>query len=184
MKQVYPRLKRSRPFPFPLEDCSFPRSGLSSLGLTVQPRPTASARQLSDLGWQSRSRKRKVLSRKRKLGLDLFLSGIYLFPALQNIYSIGSLASHHGPTSITYPYGTTGIIGHLSGTAVATVTTVASGSISTASPTIPIPTSSYKTRLYLLISLYWMIRGSQISLMHSGKGPISLSLHELQETAI
>ena len=87
MKQVYPRYKRSRPLPFPLEDCSFPRSGLSSLGLTVQPRPTASARQLSDLGWQSRSRKRKVLSRKRKLGLDLFLSGIYLFPALQNIYS-------------------------------------------------------------------------------------------------
>ena len=36
-----------------------------------------------------RSRKRKVLSRKRKLGLDLFLSGIYLFPALQNIYYIG-----------------------------------------------------------------------------------------------
>ena len=31
MKQVYPRLKRSRPFPFPLEDCSFPRSGLSDL---------------------------------------------------------------------------------------------------------------------------------------------------------
>ena len=73
--------------PFPREDFSFPQSGLSSLGLTVQPRPTASARQLSDLGWQSRSRKRKVLSRKRKLGLDLFLSGIYLFPALQNIYS-------------------------------------------------------------------------------------------------
>ena len=75
MKQVYPRLKRSRPFPFPLEDCSFPRSGLSdlaTLGLTTV-----------------RSRKRKVLSRKRKLGLDLFLSGIYLFPALQNIYSLG-----------------------------------------------------------------------------------------------
>ena len=88
MKQVYPRLKRSRPLPFPLEDCSFPRSGLSSLGLTVQPWPTASARQLSDLGWQSRSLKRKVLSRKRKLGVDLFLSGIYLFPALQNIYSV------------------------------------------------------------------------------------------------
>ena len=35
-----------------------------------------------------RSRKRKVLSRKRKLGLDLFHSGIYLFPALQNIYSV------------------------------------------------------------------------------------------------
>ena len=33
-----------------------------------------------------RSRKRKVLSRKRKLGLDLFHLGIYLFPALQNIY--------------------------------------------------------------------------------------------------
>ena len=72
MKQVYPRLKRSQPFPFPLEDCSFPRSGLSdlaTLGLTTV-----------------RSRKRKVLSRKRKLSLDLFHLGIYLFPALQNIY--------------------------------------------------------------------------------------------------
>ena len=79
MKQVYPRLKRSRPLPFPLEDCSFPRSGLSdlaTLGLTTV-----------------RSRKRKVLSRKRKLGLDLFLSGIYLFPALQNIYSISGAIS-------------------------------------------------------------------------------------------
>ena len=43
--------------------------------------------------WTVRSRKRKVLSRKRKLGLDLFHSGIYLFPALQNIYSLGSLLS-------------------------------------------------------------------------------------------
>ena len=89
MKQVYPRVEKVKAqLPFPREDFSFPQSGLSSLGLTVQPRPTASARQLSDLGWQSRSRKRKVLSRKRKLGLDLFLSGIYLFPALQNIYSV------------------------------------------------------------------------------------------------
>ena len=58
MKQVYPRLKRSRPFPFPLEDCSFPQSGLSdlaTLGLTTV-----------------RSWKRKVLSWKRKLGLELF----------------------------------------------------------------------------------------------------------------
>ena len=73
MKQVYPRLKRSRPLPFPLEDCSFPRSGLSDLATLGQT--------------TVRSRKRKVLSRKRKSGLDLFLSGIYLFPALQNIYS-------------------------------------------------------------------------------------------------
>ena len=73
MKQVYPWLKRSWPFPFPLEDCSFPRSRLSdltTLGLTTV-----------------RSRKKKVLSRKRNLGLDLSHSGIYLFPALQNIYS-------------------------------------------------------------------------------------------------
>ena len=33
------------------------------------------------------SRKRKVLTQKSKLGHDLFLSGIYLFPVLQNIYS-------------------------------------------------------------------------------------------------
>ena len=75
MKQVYPRYKRSRPLPFPLEDCSFPRSGLSDLATLGQT--------------TVRSRKRKVLSRKRKSGLDLFLSGIYLFPALQNIYSLG-----------------------------------------------------------------------------------------------
>ena len=74
MKQVYPRYKRSRPLPFPLEDCSFPRSGLSDLATLGQT--------------TVRSRKRKVLSRKRKSGLDLFLSGIYLFPALQNIYSV------------------------------------------------------------------------------------------------
>ena len=74
MKQVYPRYKRSRPLPFPLEDCSFPRSGLSDLATLGQT--------------TVRSRKRKVLSRKRKSGLDLFLSGIYLFPALQNIYSL------------------------------------------------------------------------------------------------
>ena len=36
MKQVYPRLKRSRPLPFPLEDCSFPRSGLSDLATLGQ----------------------------------------------------------------------------------------------------------------------------------------------------
>ena len=32
MNQVYPRYKSSRPLPFPLEDFSFPRSGLSDLG--------------------------------------------------------------------------------------------------------------------------------------------------------
>ena len=78
MKQVYPRYKRSRPLPFPLEDCSFPRSGLSDLATLGQT--------------TVRSRKRKVLSRKRKSGLDLFLSGIYLFPALQNIYSLRCLS--------------------------------------------------------------------------------------------
>ena len=58
MKQVYPLLKWSQPLSFPLADCSFPRSGLSDLamlGLTTV-----------------RSRKRKVLSRKRKLVLELF----------------------------------------------------------------------------------------------------------------
>ena len=58
MKQVYPRYKRSRPLPFPLEDCSFPRSGLSDLATLGQT--------------TVRSRKRKVLSRKRKLGFELF----------------------------------------------------------------------------------------------------------------
>ena len=57
MKQVYLRQRSSRPFPFPREAFSFPRSGLSdlaTLGLTTV-----------------QSRKRKVLSQKRKLGLEL-----------------------------------------------------------------------------------------------------------------
>ena len=58
MKQVYPHLKRSQPLPFPLENCSFPWSGLSDLATLGQT--------------TVRSRKRKVLSRKRKLGLELF----------------------------------------------------------------------------------------------------------------
>ena len=51
-------------FSLNIRECSFPQSGLSD-----------------------RSGKRKVLSCKRKLGL----LGIYLFPALQNIYSHGVL---------------------------------------------------------------------------------------------
>ena len=35
MKQVYPWLKRSQPLPFPLDDCSFPRSGLSDLATLI-----------------------------------------------------------------------------------------------------------------------------------------------------
>ena len=74
MKQVYPRVEK-------VSASSFSPRGLFFSSIwTVQPR--------SDLGWQSRSWKRKVLSRKRKLGLDLFLLGIYLFPAQQNIYSL------------------------------------------------------------------------------------------------
>ena len=57
MKQVYLRQRSSRPFPFPREAFSFPPFGLSdlaTLGLTTV-----------------QSRKRKVLSQKRKLGLEL-----------------------------------------------------------------------------------------------------------------
>ena len=65
MKQVYPRVEK-------VSASSFSSRGLFFSSI-----------------WTVRSRKRKVLSRKRKLGLDLFLSGIHLFPALQNIYSLG-----------------------------------------------------------------------------------------------
>ena len=75
LKRVALRWKNSKAnFLFLERIFPFPRSGLSNLATLGQT--------------TVRSRKRKVLSRKRKSGLDLFLSGIYLFPALQNIYSL------------------------------------------------------------------------------------------------
>ena len=86
MKQVYPRVEK-------VSASSFSSRGLFFSSI-----------------WTVRSRKRKVLSRKRKLGLDLFLSGIYLFPALQNIYSIRSRSFSGFPDKSTFdlkPYDKT-----------------------------------------------------------------------------
>ena len=68
MKQVYPQYKRSRPLPFPLEDCSFPRSGLSDLATLGQT--TVRSQKWS---FPSRIVLTKCLEKLSKCNLNIFL---------------------------------------------------------------------------------------------------------------
>ena len=69
------------------ENLHFPRSGLSSLGLTVQPRPPASAGQLSDLGWTVQISENENSIATKKLRYRALSPLSSPSNAAQNIYS-------------------------------------------------------------------------------------------------